>query len=88
MGQDMSDLEVGELGVGSHKRITVVVDSVTTVVLETPFGFFEVELATDYASMAVANKAFAPKAGDPLWCPKELTPFTPLGAQDGGVHRG
>jgi hypothetical protein len=87
MGQDMGDLQMGELRVGSHKRITVVVDGVSAVGLETLFGFFEVELATDDAAMAVADKTLAPETGDPFWCPKELTRFAPLGALDGGMHQ-
>lgn len=78
---------MGELRVGSHKRITVIVDGVITVRLESPFGFLEVELATDDAAMAVANKTLAPETSDAFWCSKKLTRFTPLCAQDGRMHQ-
>ena len=83
----MGDLQMGELRVGSHKRVPVVVHSVTAIGLNTQFSFFEVELATDDAAMAVTDKTLAPETSNPLWCPKELTRFTPLGAHNSGMHQ-
>jgi len=71
MWQDMGYFEAREPGIG-EERVPIVILRLVAIHLVTACCFCSIEIATDHATVTVADKTGAPEGTDSVWCPCKL----------------